>query len=69
MDERAWRGHFRLLEKTPGTFSFSNLREMAPDTFIPHLYSSAPVDPFVHLSSLPFIQEMGPDTCISAPNS
>ena len=34
MDERAWRGHFRLLEKTPGTFSFSDLREMAPNTFI-----------------------------------
>ncbi len=34
MDERAWRGHFRLLEKTPGTVSFSDLREMAPNTFI-----------------------------------
>lgn len=34
MDERAWRGHFRLLEKTPGIFSFSDLREMASDTFI-----------------------------------
>jgi hypothetical protein len=27
MDERAWRGHFRLLEKTPGTFSFPSREE------------------------------------------
>ena len=34
MDERAHRGHFRLLETDPGTFSFSDLREMAPDNYM-----------------------------------
>jgi hypothetical protein len=28
MDERAWRGHFRLLEKTPGTLSFSHATQL-----------------------------------------
>ena len=28
MNERAWRGHFKLLEKTPGTFFFSHATQL-----------------------------------------